>query len=72
MDFVGEEIDTKATIQGKKALNFYLPNPISSNETREKDRNFHNVLKEINTLSLIDFDKNHGTLYIGKNWGKIN
>jgi hypothetical protein len=61
----GLEVDTKHMIQAKKAFKFFLPNP-DNTSTRESDSDFPEKLKEINTLSLIDYDKLYGTLYFGK------
>ena len=66
MEFEGEEVDTKAFIQAKRVFNFYLPSPTDNDKTREKDEDFHDKLKNLNTLSLIDFDTKNGNLYIGK------
>jgi len=62
----GEEVDTKHMIQAQKSFHFFLPHPTKQGETREKDEDFAEQLKEINTVRLLDHDSNYGTLYFGK------
>lgn len=62
----GEEVDTKFMIHGSKAFNFYLPNPVDSSKSRKDDSEYVDKMKGINSLQLIDFDSEFGTLYIGK------
>lgn len=62
----GEELDTKHMIQARKAINFFLPNPLKEGESREKDLDYSEKLKDICTLDLVDFDPQYGTLYFGK------
>lgn len=61
----GLEVDTKHMIQAKKAFKFFLPNSDNTG-TRENDLDFADKLKQINTLSMIDYDKEYGTIYFGK------
>jgi hypothetical protein len=62
----GELVDTKAMIQGKKKNKFFLPDPKDPSKSRENDSEYAENVKELNTLQLIDYDSEYGSIYFGK------
>jgi hypothetical protein len=58
-------------IQGKKKNKFFLPDPKDPSKSRENDSEYAENVKELNTLQLIDYDSEYGSIYFA-NGGHIS